>query len=136
MDGLKSDNPGLFGLKSEGGVLNKKKRKFPYMLFGVFIVAVAVWMFFARDQYGLSPIDNIEDFFTQQDWVGWIHPFGKQGRVLQVGPFDSLESCRGYSFHHLQREYEEWASAEYYCGYSCEDANHKVREEYCKVVRK
>jgi hypothetical protein len=110
----------------------------------VTLIAIAVaipiaflWVaFFHTDEYGLTPWEYTQDVFVSDDWVGWIHPFGAEGRALKVGPFDSIKHCQRYAFEHLQREYDSWENAEYYCGYLCGADGAEQSEDECKLITK
>jgi len=98
---------------------------------------VLVWIaFFYTDEFGLTPWEYTQDVFVSDDWMGWIHPFGEEGRALKVGPFDTVQNCQAYAFDHLQREYESWENAEYYCGYRCGVEEDLQKEDQCKLIRK
>lgn len=119
------------------GKMDKKQSKHRSVIIWIaFAISVALFIFERENEYGLSPWDNLQDLRHGDDWMGWIHPFGREGRVLPVGPFDSLTHCRNYSFAHLEREYSGWDTAVYFCGYDCEDENHQIRESACKSVTK
>jgi hypothetical protein len=105
--------------------------------FAIGIPLVLVWIAFNHtDEFGLTPGEYTQDAFVSDDWVGWIHPFGNEGRVLKVGPFDTVQNCQAYAFDHLKREYESWEDAEYYCGYRCGMEEELQREDQCKLIRK
>jgi len=101
------------------------------------IVAGLTWFFFLRTEaLDMSKWQRFQDSINSDDWIGWIHPFGAEVRALEVGPFDDIEQCRTYAFEHLEREYDDWENAEYYCGYRCGDAHFRNREAECQVITK
>ena len=105
--------------------------------FAIGIPLVLIWIaFYHTDEHGLTPWEYTQDLFVSDDWVGWIHPFGQEGRALKVGPFDSVQNCQAYAFDHLKREYDSWEDAEYYCGYLCGSEEDQQREDQCKLITK
>lgn len=113
------------------------KRRSVLIVLAVGIAAILLWWLLIRtDQYGLTAWHHGVDLFTDDDWVGWIYPFGPEGRAIKVGPFNSLGLCQQYAFEHLQREYDAWETAEYYCGYQCTVFEEMRSDSQCQVVRK
>jgi hypothetical protein len=109
----------------------------PGRIIAIAIPAGLLWLAFIHtDENNLTAWEHTKDVFAEDDWIGWIHPFGQQGRVLPIGPFDSVEQCQNYAFDHLQRQYDAWDTAEYYCGYKCISDDHRMRDANCEVVRK
>ena len=116
------------------------KRKKRYLKFAPWILVLAVlfWLSFIHtDRYGLTSWEHTRDAFGEDDWVGWIHPLGMDvNRAVTIGPFDSIEQCQNEAFERMQRSYNEWTSAQYFCGYRCTNDDHRDREENCRIVRK
>ncbi len=102
------------------------------------ILLVLFWLaFFNTDEYGMTSWEQTQDLLGEDDWIGWIHPFGTQvSRALSIGPYDSLAQCQSDAFDRLQRSFEDWDDAEYFCGHECTSEDHRLREQACKVVRK
>lgn len=106
---------------------------------GPVLVALVVLIgigFYHTDEFGLTPWEKGQDILVSDDWVGWIRPFGQEGRALKVGPFDTVQNCQAYAFDHLRREYDTWKDAEYSCGYRCGLGEYPQNENDCRLVRK
>lgn len=104
----------------------------------VIILIVLYWLaFYHTDEFGMTSWEHTRDALGDDDWIGWIHPFGSEvSRTVKLGPYDSLEQCQNDAFDRLQRSYNEWRSAEYYCGYKCSSNDPRLREQNCRVIRK
>lgn len=104
----------------------------------IVMLLVLFWLaFFYTDEYGMTSWEHTQDLLGEDDWIGWIHPFGTEvSRAIQIGPYDSLDQCQSDAFDRLQRSFNDWKSAEYFCAYQCASQDHRLREKSCKVVRK
>lgn len=104
----------------------------------IVILGVLFWLaFFYTDEFGMTSFEHTQDAFSDDDWIGWIHPLGTEvSRAVSIGPYDSVGECQNDAFERLQNSYNEWSSAEYFCGYRCTSDDHKLREQVCRVVRK
>ena len=115
----------------------KKKAPLRHKLWLAVPILLLWWAFVHSNDVGMRGWQQASDFFNEDDWMGWIHPFGDAvNRVIPVGPFDSIEGCRDYAFSHLAREYQTWESARYFCGYNCESGDHEQREDACDILTK
>lgn len=114
----------------------KTKPKSKWRLIAILVLLLVVFGLIHTDEFGLTIFDHARDTLTENDWVGWVHPLGDGvGRVIKLGPYNSLSECENKSWTHMNEQYEGWEDAVYYCGYSCTDTAHDRREEACKLVR-
>ena len=123
----------------QGGSLrrkNKSKTRGKWRYVFLLLLGIILFGLIRQDEYGLTAYNHAQDVLTENDWVSWVHPLGDGvGRVVRLGPFDSLSECENRSWTHMNENYEGWEEAVYYCGYSCTETEHARREETCRVVR-